>query len=63
MELFCKSHYPAWSQIGQSKGWLINKNYMTPPRAKRATYELVLIFIAGATCEQHDATGFGDFYT
>lgn len=36
---------------------------MTPPLAKRATYELVLIFMAGATCEQHDATGLGDFYT
>jgi len=36
---------------------------MTPPRAILATYELVFIFIAGATCEQQLATGFGDFYT
>ena len=49
--------------MGQSNGWLANKNYMTPPRASLATYELVLIFIAGATCEQHEATGFGDFST
>jgi len=42
---------------------LTSKNYITPPRANLATYEFVLIFIAGATCEQHDATGFGDFYT
>lgn len=36
---------------------------MTPPRASLATSEFVLIFMAGATCEQHEATGFGDFYT
>jgi len=36
---------------------------MTPPLANLAFYELVLIFIPGATCEQHEATGFGDFYT
>jgi hypothetical protein len=36
---------------------------MTPPLARRATYEFVLIFMAGATCEQHEATGLGDLYT
>ena len=34
---------------------------MTAPRANLATSELVFIFIAGDTCEQHEATGFGDF--
>jgi len=42
---------------------LTSKNYITPPLANLATYEFVLIFIAGATCEQQEATGFGDFYT
>jgi hypothetical protein len=36
---------------------------MTAPRASLATSEFVLIFMAGATCEQQEATGFGDFST
>jgi hypothetical protein len=49
--------------MGQSRGWFANKNYITPPRANLAVSEVVLILIAGATCEQHEATGLGDFYT
>jgi hypothetical protein len=29
----CKSHSPPWSQIGQSSGWLISRNSITPSRA------------------------------
>jgi len=47
--------------MGQSSGWFANKNYMTAPLASLVVSELVLIFMAGATCEQHDAIGFGDF--
>jgi hypothetical protein len=38
-------------------------NYITPPLAIRAAYEVVLILIAGATWEQQDAIGFGAFST
>jgi len=47
--------------MGQSSGWLANKNSITAPRASRVASELVLIFMAGATCEQQEAIGFGDF--
>ena len=30
----CKSHSPPWSQIGQSNGWLTNKNSITPSLLK-----------------------------
>ncbi len=49
--------------MGQSRGWLANKNSMTPPLASLAGSELVWIFIAGATWEQQLATGLGDFST
>src|SRR6202171_6544307 len=29
----CRSHSPPWSQIGQSSGWLISRNSITPSRA------------------------------
>src|ERR1700734_4065590 len=29
----CRSHSPPWSQIGQSSGWLISRNSLTPSRA------------------------------
>src|SRR5712691_2022735 len=31
----CRSHSPPWSQIGQSSGWLISRNSITPSRALR----------------------------
>ena len=49
--------------MGQSRGWLARRNYITPPLACRAYSEVVWIFMAGATCEQQEATGLGDFYT
>src|SRR6266545_3610019 len=39
----CRSHSPPWSQIGQSSGWLISKNSITPSRALRTIGERVLI--------------------
>src|SRR5205814_4741393 len=38
----CRSHSPPWSQIGQSSGWLINRNSITPSRALRTIGVLVL---------------------
>src|SRR5579885_137018 len=29
----CRSHSPPWSQIGQSSGWLMSRNSITPSRA------------------------------
>lgn len=49
--------------MGQSSGWLASKNSMTPPLAILAASEVVCIFMAGATCEQHDAIGLGAFST
>src|ERR1043166_792572 len=38
----CRSHSPPWSQIGQSSGWLISRNSITPSRALRTIGERVL---------------------
>src|SRR5262244_3354657 len=38
----CRSHSPPWSQIGQSSGWLISRNSITPSRALRTIGDLVL---------------------
>src|SRR6516225_2302788 len=37
----CRSHSPPWSQIGQSSGWLISRNSITPSRALRTIGERV----------------------
>src|SRR5690554_8081693 len=42
-ERFCKSHSPAWSQTGQSSGWLISKNSDTAFRASIALSEVILV--------------------
>src|ERR1700722_659344 len=39
----CRSHSPPWSQIGQSSGWLISRNSITPSRAFFTIGVLVLI--------------------
>src|SRR6476659_2399212 len=39
----CKSHSPPWSQIGQSSGWLISRNSITPSRAFFTIGDLVRI--------------------
>ena len=38
----CKLHSPAWSQTGQSKGWLINKNSVTDFLASVTLSEFLL---------------------
>src|ERR1051325_8996319 len=38
----CRSHSPPWSQIGQSSGWLISRNSITPSRALRTMGDRVL---------------------
>ena len=59
IEISCKSHSPPWSQIGQSKGWLANKNSITPPLAILVRSLSVWTLIPGATCAAHAARGFG----
>src|SRR6266508_5054730 len=64
----CRSHSPPWSQIGQSSGWLISRNSITPSRALRTIGVLVLTsggspFGPGRqsrTPHAHDATGLGE---
>lgn len=45
----CKSHSPPWSQMGQSSGWFISKNSITPSLAFFATGVSVFIFIPAHT--------------
>src|SRR5678809_47086 len=56
----CRSHSPAWSHIGQSSGWLINKNSTTPFLAS-STLSLVILFttIPSITLVRQLATNFG----
>src|SRR5215510_5484256 len=64
----CRSHSPPWSQIGQSSGWLISRNSITPSRALRTIGDLVRTsgsspFGPGRqsrTPHAHDATGLGE---
>src|SRR6478672_2282392 len=64
----CRSHSPPWSQIGQSSGWLISRNSITPSRALRTIGDLVLTtggspFGPGRqsrTPQAQLATGFGE---
>ena len=55
----CKSHSPPWSQIGQSSGWLISRNSITPWRALRTIGVSVKISWPSAAGSAHDACGFG----
>ena len=59
----CRSHSPPWSQMGQSKGWLISKNSMTPSRAFFTRGVVVLISMFGITGIAHEATALGDLVT
>src|SRR5271156_1569616 len=67
MDWSCRSHSPPWSQIGQSSGWLISKNSITPSRALRTIGERVestlgepsLFGIKSLTPMAQDACGFG----
>src|SRR5213593_3054624 len=64
----CRSHSPPWSQIGQSSGWLISRNSITPSRALRTIGVLVLTTGGSPlgpgrqsrTAQAQDATGFGE---
>src|SRR6185503_5843144 len=61
-------HSPPWSQIGQSSGWLISRNSITPSRALRTIG--VLVATSGGsplgpgrqsrTAQAQDATGLGE---
>src|SRR5215470_6282608 len=63
----CRSHSPPWSQIGQSSGWLISRNSITPSRALRTIGDLVLITLGvpsrlggrSLTPMAQEACGFG----
>ena len=57
---FCNSHSPAWSQTGQSKGWLINKNSVTDFLASVTLSEFLLFTsIPSIHPVTHDAINFG----
>src|SRR5215510_9166421 len=63
----CRSHSPPWSQIGQSSGWLISRNSITPSRALRTIGERVVITLGvpsrlggrSRTPMAQEACGFG----
>src|SRR5215813_12733487 len=63
----CRSHSPPWSQIGQSSGWLISRNSITPSRALRTIADFVLITLGvpsrlggrSLTPMAQEACGFG----
>src|SRR5580704_6523087 len=63
-----RSHSPPWSQIGQSSGWLISRNSITPSRAFFTIGVRVLTsggspFGPGRqsrTPQAHEATGLGE---
>src|SRR5438128_9496453 len=64
----CRSHSPPWSQIGQSSGWLISRNSITPSRAF-LTIAVLVLTTGGSplgpgrqsrTPQAQLATGFGE---
>mmetsp|Transcript_1307 Transcript_1307/g.3423 ORF Transcript_1307/g.3423 Transcript_1307/m.3423 type:complete len:275 (-) Transcript_1307:373-1197(-) len=61
MDWSCRSHSPPWSQIGQSSGWLVRRNSMTPSRAFLTMGESVNTFMPGAAGMAQAATGLGAF--
>ena len=58
-----RSHSPPWSQIGQSSGWLIRRNSITPSLAFFTKGVSVEIFMPGIAGMAQEATGLGDFST
>ena len=58
---FCSGHSPPLSQTGQSSGWLMSRNSITPCCALSATGEVawVLTTMPSATCSVQEACGFG----
>src|SRR5271169_5168171 len=71
MDWSCRSHSPPWSQIGQSSGWLISRNSITPSRAFLTIGERVRISGGSPlgpgrqsrTPQAQLATGFGPPFT
>ena len=59
----CRSHSPPWSQMGQSRGWLMSRNSITPSRAFFTSGVSVLMFMPGAAGMAQEATGLGLFST
>src|SRR5208282_5611631 len=57
----CRSHSPPWSQIGQSSGWLMSRNSITPWRAFFAISLSVRITMPSVAGMAQDAMGLGDF--
>src|SRR6478672_11570586 len=59
---FCRGHSPPLSQTGQSSGWLISRNSMTPCWALSATSLVawVLTTMPSATGSVQEACGVGD---
>src|SRR6185312_11321331 len=57
----CRSHSPPWSQIGQSSGWLMSRNSITPLRAFLAFSLSVWITMPSAAGIAQEAIGFGAF--
>src|SRR4051794_21418584 len=64
----CRSHSPPWSQIGQSSGWLMSRNSITPSRAF-FTIGVLVLTTGGSplgpgrqsrTPQAQDATGLGE---
>ena len=56
-------HSPPWSQIGQSSGWLISRNSITPFCAFTACAELVSTFMPSETGVAQAGSGLGAFST
>ena len=54
-----RRHSPAWSQIGQSSGWLISRNSSTPLRASSTIGEPVRTPMPSATSCAHEICGRG----
>ena len=59
MDWSCRSHSPPWSQIGQSSGWLIKRNSITPSRAFLTMGVLVKISWLSAAGRAQEACGLG----
>ncbi len=59
----CRRHSPAWSQIGQSSGWLMRKNSIIASRAFFTRSVSVRTTIPSATGVEHAITSFGAFST
>jgi hypothetical protein len=63
MDWSCRSHSPPWSQMGQSRGWLLRRYSMTPSLAFFTIGVSVHTFIPGMTGTAQDAMGLGLFST